>query len=106
MRPTRIFRPPSDRFQRCVIVGFSPDRLHVHIGLLYARRIDPVVFGMRADEPHEADAMPIVEPYDQSVPVAADIEHNPVVPDDAGIAIVGFDIRGRKPVGLGRNGMP
>ena len=40
--------------------------------------IDRIVLGMCAHETHEPDSMRVVEADDESVPVPADVEYNPV----------------------------
>jgi hypothetical protein len=54
--------------------------------LLNRLRVDPIVLPMRADEAYVYDAIRVVDPNDKSVLVAANIEHNTTIAQDARVA--------------------
>jgi hypothetical protein len=54
---------------------------------------------MRAHEAYVYDAIRVVDPYDQSILVAANIEHDTTIAQDARVAEFSLNIGGRTPIG-------
>ena len=68
--------------------------------------VDAVVLLMRAQEADVEHSVGSIYPHDQPVFVAADVEDDPSVFQDAGVAKLPFYILGCRPVGLDRFAIP
>ena len=99
-----------DSLQRGLVVGLGSDRFDVHARHSFKGsdrlRVDRVVLPVRADEADVDHPLRVVDPDDQPVLVASQVEHHPPVFQDAGRAELGL-YRGRRgPVGLQHVAIP
>src|SRR5207342_2618710 len=60
--------------------------------------VDPIVLRMRPDESDVDDAIRVVDPNHQPIPVASDVEHDPAVVEDARSREFPLDVRRCGPV--------
>jgi hypothetical protein len=66
-----------------------------HSSYIYA-----IIFLMGAYKPYENHTIVVLNGNDQSVIVAFDIEHHPVLSNEAGVPVSGLDVRRASPRGM------
>src|SRR5882672_9749173 len=65
-----------------------------------ALRVDCIILPMCADKPDVDDPIGIIDPHNDPVFVARDIEHSAAIPEDAGTADIPLNVGWLRPVCL------